>query len=143
MRFSLRLSPPASERERFLRFLLTGGLAAAANVGSGIAFATLMSYQAAIIAAFFVGLTTGFLLSRVFVFEARGTSLTGQFLRFTLVNLIALLQIWAISMGLAFVIFPWLRITWHPETIAHAIGVLVPVFTSFLGHRHFSFRESA
>jgi putative flippase GtrA len=28
---------------------------------------------------------------------------------------------------------------WVPE-IAHAVGVVVPVFTSYLGHKKFSFR---
>jgi len=28
---------------------------------------------------------------------------------------------------------------WAPE-IAHAVGVAVPVFTSYLGHKKFSFR---
>ena len=25
--------------------------------------------------------------------------------------------------------------------LAHAVGVMVPVFTSYLGHKHWSFRE--
>jgi len=29
------------------------------------------------------------------------------------------------------------------DLIAHGCGVIVPVFTSFLGHKHISFRESA
>ena len=36
-------------------------------------------------------------------------------------------------------IFPAVGFTWHGETVAHVIGVLVPVVTSYLGHKHFSF----
>ena len=28
----------------------------------------------------------------------------------------------------------------YPEAVAHAIGVVFPVFTSFIGHKYFSFR---
>jgi putative flippase GtrA len=31
----------------------------------------------------------------------------------------------------------------HVEAIAHLVGVAVPVFTSFIGHRQLTFRRSA
>jgi putative flippase GtrA len=31
-------------------------------------------------------------------------------------------------------------VTAYAPELAHAVGVVVPVFTSYLGHKHFSFR---
>lgn len=52
----------------------------------------------------------------------------------------AVLQTLAVSMGLALYVLPALGVTRHVAEIAHAVGVIVPVFTSYLGHKHLSFR---
>jgi putative flippase GtrA len=58
---------------------------------------------------------------------------------FVFVNGVAVLQTWAISMALYYLL-PIAGVTpWVPE-IAHAVGVAMPVFTSYLGHKKFSFR---
>jgi putative flippase GtrA len=62
-------------------------------------------------------------------------------LLFSAVNAIAVLQTWLISMGLALYVLPYWGVIRFAEEIAHAVGVVVPVFTSYLGHKHFSFRE--
>ncbi|MOA68460.1 hypothetical protein D3C78_1960880 [compost metagenome] len=59
---------------------------------------------------------------------------------FVLVNLVAVLQTFLISMGLAYYILPKLGVTTLAPEIAHAVGVAVPVFTSYLGHKRWSFR---
>jgi len=61
----------------------------------------------------------------------------------TLVNLAAVAQVWVVSVGLARLVFPVAGFVWHAETVAHVIGVAVPVFTSYLGHKHFSFATKA
>ena len=45
-----------------------------------------------------------------------------------------------ISMLLAYWALPALGVQAFVHEIAHAVGVMVPVFTSYLGHKHFSFR---
>jgi putative flippase GtrA len=50
-------------------------------------------------------------------------------------------QTWAISMGLAYYVLPAAEVTRFIPEIAHAAGVMFPVFTSYLGHKHWSFRE--
>jgi|TARA_B100000315_G_scaffold100179_1_gene92102 putative flippase GtrA len=45
-----------------------------------------------------------------------------------------------ISVGLAQYIFPSIAFDFHPHAIAHAAGVAFPVFTSFIGHKYFSFK---
>lgn len=124
---------------RFARFLVTGGVAALVNIGSRVWFSTMLSYGWAVLAAYLCGMTTAWVLARLFVFERSGAHWTREYGRFALVNVIAAAQVWAISVGLALHAFPAAGFTFHPETVAHVIGVVVPVFTSYLGHKHFSF----
>lgn len=124
---------------RFARFLLTGGLAALVNIGSRFWFSTAMSYGWAVLAAYLCGMTTAWVLARLFVFEPSGAHWMREYSRFALVNVVAAAQVWAISVGLAEHVFPAAGFTFHPEAVAHVIGVIVPVFTSYLGHKHFSF----
>jgi putative flippase GtrA len=57
-----------------------------------------------------------------------------------LVNLVALLQTWLVSMALEFYFLPNLGVTLFRSELAHGIGVIVPVFTSYIGHKRWSFR---
>jgi putative flippase GtrA len=124
---------------RFVRFLFAGGVAAAVNIASRIGFSQAMGYGWAILAAYLCGMTTAWALSRLLVFERSGGHWTGEYGRFALVNVVAAAQVWVISVGLERWVFPALGFTFYPLTVAHAIGVVVPVFTSYAGHRHFSF----
>lgn len=128
-------------KRQFLLFVLTGGAAALVNVLSRIGFSQWMTFEFAVLAAYGVGMVTAFLLARRFVF-LRSTQTVGRsFAAFALVNLAAVLQTWLVSVGLR----PWLLSVVGgvglADLIAHSVGVLVPVFTSFLGHKHISFRE--
>ena len=127
------------EARRFAAFVVTGGLAAAVNVASGVLFAPVMPYEAAVLASYLVGMTTAFFLARLFVFEASGRSLSVEYGRFALVNVAALVQVLAVSVGLAKLAFPAVGLHWNAELIAHAIGVLSPVLVSYQGHKRFSF----
>lgn len=125
---------------RFVKFLMVSGVAAAANVGSRILFNIWVGYIPAILLAFCVGLSTAFILNRVFVFKETVNPLHHQAFWFTVVNLAAVLQTLAVSLLLARWAFPAMGFHWHDETVAHAFGVAIPVVTSFLGHKHLSFR---
>ncbi len=127
------------EMRRFIAFLLTGVAAAAVNIVSRILFTFAVSYEVAVVLAFMVGMTTAFTLAKVFVFKGTGRSLRVEYGRFALVNLAALVQVFAISVLLAKVVFPAIGFAWHAETIAHVVGVLSPVLVSYQGHKRFSF----
>ncbi|MBB5752907.1 GtrA family protein [Prosthecomicrobium pneumaticum] len=126
---------------QFALFLAVGGVAALVNIVARIAFDWLMPYEIAIVLAYATGLAVAFLLNRRHVFPNTGDGRGVQLLRFTLVNLVALAQVWAVSLGLLHLVFPRLGFAWHAETVAHVIGVASPVFTSYFGHKHFSFRR--
>lgn len=126
--------------KQFLAFLITGGLAAVVNFGSRIIYSEWLDFSSAIVLAYVTGMVTAFVLARVFVFKTSQRSLHHSAIYFVLVNLVAVAQTWLISMGLNYYALPYLGITAYSEDIAHGIGVLVPVFTSYLGHKHLSFK---
>ncbi|WP_227242816.1 GtrA family protein [Paraburkholderia caribensis] len=125
----------------FLMFLLTGGFAAAVNWGSRIVYNIWMPYSAAIVVAYITGMITAFVLAKLFVFTKSTQSTTKSAIFFTLVNLVAVLQTWAVSVGLAYYVLPRIGFTWHARDFAHAVGVAVPVFTSYIGHKKWSFKH--
>ncbi|MGP8439574.1 GtrA family protein [Paraburkholderia fungorum] len=124
----------------FLMFLLTGGFAAAVNWGSRIVYNIWMPYSTAIVVAYITGMITAFILAKLFVFSKSTQSTSRSVFFFTLVNLVAVLQTWVVSVFLAFHLMPKLGVTWHVREIAHLAGVAVPVFTSYIGHKKWSFK---
>jgi len=128
---------------QFFKFVAAGGLAAAVNVASRIGFSRMAPYGVAIVLAYLVGMTTAFVLTRLFVFEPSGRRKRDEYVRFGLVNLVSLAQVWLVSELLYRWLFPMAHFAWRPETVAHAIGVASPIFTSYLGHKHFSFAAHA
>ena len=129
----------AEERKRFALFLFAGGTAALVNILSRIAFNWFMPYEVAIVVAYLCGMTMAYLLNKRFVFTSSGRGVASEYTRFALVNLAAVAQVWIVSVGLARLVFPAISFIWHAETVAHVIGVMIPVFTSYMGHKHFSF----
>ena len=125
---------------QFILFLVTGGTAALVNFVSRIAFNQSMSFSASIVLAYLTGMITAFVLARWLVFQQSQQSLGRSTWLFVAVNVFAVLQTWLISMGLAIYVLPQLGVTRWVVEIAHAVGVAVPVFTSYLGHKHFTFR---
>ena len=127
---------------QFLIFLITGGLAACVNFGSRIVYNQWLGFSFAVVLAYLTGMITAFLLARLFVFTDSGQSVQRSVFWFALVNLVAVLQTWAISMLLAYVLLPRAGVSRFAPEIAHAVGVIVPVFTSYLGHKHWTFRAT-
>ena len=126
--------------KQFILFLFTGGTAALVNFGSRILYSNWVSFSTSIILAYFTGMVIAFFLAKWLVFKLSQNSIGKSALLFATVNVLAILQTWLISMGLAVYLSPIFNATEFVEVISHAIGVMVPVFTSYLGHKHFSFR---
>lgn len=126
--------------QQFLIFLLTGGTAAGINFASRIAYNQWLSFSSAVILAYLTGMLVAFPLAKTFVFKHSQQSLKRSVLFFTLINLIAALQTWAISLGLIIYLFPLLGLRFFAQEMAHAIGIVVPVFSSYFGHKYFSFK---
>jgi putative flippase GtrA len=131
---------------RFVRFLFAGGLAALLNFGSRFFYNLFVDFSTAVVLAFFTGLTAGYILNKRYVFTSSGNSMTQEMVWFVLVNLFALAQTWGLSVYLAqqlprYLTFAGARDKDLAEAIAHGAGVLLPVFTSYIGHKYLTFRE--
>jgi putative flippase GtrA len=127
--------------KQFVGFLLTGGTAAAVNFGSRILLNRWMDYSAAIVVSYLIGMATAFVLARLFVFKQSTQALHRSAGFFVLINVFAIFQTWLVSIILARHLLPALGVNRFVPEIAHAIGVMVPVFSSYLGHKRWSFRQ--
>lgn len=125
---------------QFIRFVLAGGIAAVSNFGSRFLFSRWFSYEVAIVLAYLVGMNVAFILMRGHVFNAEDKALLPQINKFVVVNILAVLQTLIISVLLARWVLPALGIIEHAEAMAHFIGVLFPVVTSYIGHKYLTFR---
>ena len=130
-------------KAQFARFLLVGGIAAAANIGSRALFGLWIEYVPAMVLAFCIGLSTAFLLNRGWVFDRSGRHWSSEALWFLVINLLGLALTIAIGWGLGRQLFPMLGLgpgePW--DTLAHAVGVGAPIITSFIGHKYLTFRK--
>jgi len=77
---------------------------------------------------------------RAFVFDGLNKPIVPQAGKYLVVNLLALLQTFLISMLLARWVLPAVGIIEHAEALGHLVGVLVPVVTSYFGHKFLTFR---
>ena len=125
---------------QFMMFLLTGGTAAAVNFGSRIIYSQWLGFSSAVIFAYITGMIVAYVLAKLFVFKKGQQTASRSITFFILVNGVAILQTWAISMALAYYLLPTLGITVFVREIAHATGVIFPVFTSYIGHKRWSFK---
>ena len=120
---------------------MTGGAGAMVNFFSRIIYNQWMSFSVAIVLAYLTGMVTAFVLARWLVFRQGRQSLTRSAILFSAVNAIAILQTWLISMGMVLYWLPYLGVTRFEAEIGHAVGIVMPVFVSYLGHKYFTFRE--
>ena len=125
---------------QFLMFLITGGIAALVNFGSRIIYNIVVDFSYAIIFAYLTGMVTAFILARRYVFTQSSQKIHKSVMFFSLVNLAAVAQTWVISMGLAYYLLPYFGIVDYVLEISHAVGISIPVFTSYLGHKNFTFK---
>ncbi len=130
----------AIANNQFARFLLTGGLAAGANFLSRILFSQFMPYLPAIVLAFIVGLATGFLLMKAFVFSGGTAPPARQASYFVLVNMVGLVITIVVSIGVSKLASSVLADTNVAEAIGHLAGVVSPVLLSFYAHKNLTFR---
>lgn len=123
-------------------FVVASGFAAMANFGSRILFSHVTTYAIAIVLAYLVGMATAFSLNRAYVFKDADKPLGHQIFWFVAVNMLALLQTLLISLAFTHYVFPFFDMRFHPEAIAHALGIAAPAIVSYFGHKHLTFRIS-
>jgi len=127
---------------QFMLFLLVGGSAAVVNFLIRFIFDDFMSYGLAVICSYITGMVLAFLMMRLFVFEGTEKGFKKEFLLFVLVNILAIFLTWGVSVGLAESLFPTIGFEWYRYEVAHMFGIAVPAFSSYFGHKNFTFKQS-
>ena len=128
------------DSKEFLRFLYAGGLAAIVNFLSRIFFNLWFDFSTSVYLAFAVGLVTAFFFKKQFVFTEGKQPIMHSIGFFILVNIIGLLQTLAITMACFYYALPYLGIVKMTHEISHALGLIAPIITSYIGHKKLSFR---
>ena len=141
---AMPLSPKRrrAEAQRFIRFVITGGIAALCNLGSRALLSRYFGYGAAVAIAYGVGMLVAFALAKLFVFSSSERRWHTELTRFAVVNCMSFVQVWAVSVGLERFVVPRVGWTFHPELCAHVVGVASPIVTSYFAHKHFTFETS-
>lgn len=125
---------------QFIRFVLAGGTSVVANYSSRFLFSLWVSYPLAIIFAYLVGMVVAFILMRALVFSPNSHSLSAQIIKFSLVNVVSLLQTLVVSLLLAWWVLPELGIIENAEALGHLGGMASTVIVSFYLHKKHTFR---
>ncbi len=139
-----------SETHRIMRFLLVGSLAAAVNwvarIALSLAFAPTLSFEMAVLIAYAIGMTSGFLLYRAYVFPDAGLPMGVQVRRFIAVNLVSAAEVWLVAVVLLRLVVPALGIgaDYAPvaEAIVHGIAIALGAATSYVGHKLLTFKAA-
>ncbi len=128
------------QSKQFFLFVLTGGFAAAVNFLSRIVYNWYVGFTLAVVLAYLTGMVVAFLLAKGFVFQNSQQSISKSSLGFVVVNIFAIVQTLLISLFLANFLLPNFQQLQYQHEIAHICGVIFPVFTSYLGHKYYSFK---
>jgi putative flippase GtrA len=128
------------DTKEFSRFLLTGGIAAIVNFLSRILFNSWVDFSVSVYLAYISGMVTAFFLKKQFVFAKGRQPLSHSVGFFILVNLVAFLQTLLVTMAFLHYVLPYFGIVKMTHEISHAVGILAPVITSYIGHKRWSFR---
>ena len=101
----------------------------------------ILRFELAIIIAYLIGMLIAYILAKKFVFFNSKKSIKSSLAGFTVVNLLAIMQTWLVSIGIKAFLINLVESIFITELIAHTSGVIVPVFTSFFGHKYISFND--
>ena len=128
---------------QFIYFVMAGGTAALANFLSRIVLSSLgVPFYLAVVLAYLFGMVIAFLLFNYVVFKKNSNSFGRSLFGFVAVNIVGILVTLSVSSGLYYYLFPLVNFNFYSAEISHFIGISLTTFTSFIGHKLFSFRES-
>lgn len=129
---------------QFLLFIFAGLLAAIMNFSSRILLSHYLSFSYAIVTAYLIGMTSGFLLFKIFIFKNSHNKTSVEIIFFVSINILGLFQTLLVSLLFLDIIFKHFIVNVHvKEAASHFIGIASTIFTSYLGHKYFTFRSRA
>lgn len=124
---------------QFLKFFCSALIAAAVNFGARLLLDPWIGYDKAIVLAYLCGTVVAFFLYEREVFGQGAKPLWQEVTLFAFVTMAAIAQTLIVSILLHEHLFPWVGFHWHSKEVAHVIGMGVPMFSSFLGHKYLTF----
>jgi putative flippase GtrA len=125
---------------QFGRFLLAGGIATLLHWLSRFLFNLFMSYGAAIVAAYAVGMAVAFVLNKRYVFPYSRRPLATEMSFFVLFNVAAFPFVWVVAYVLGELVFPGFLPRQIALALGHGCGVVLPVLVNFVLHKSITFR---
>lgn len=126
-------------KKEFILFVAAGGFAALVNFVSRIIFNFWFSFEVSVVLAYLIGMITAYILTKIFVFKAKSVGLISSSIKFTIVNILAVLQTYFISVYLYYWLNNNINFDYNKE-VAHFVGIAFPVITSYIGHKYYSFK---
>ncbi len=126
-----------------MRYAIAGGCAAGVNFLIRFPLSEIVRFELAVTLAQGIGLLTGFLLYRAFVFRDHATTLPQQILAFGSVNLIAAIIVIAVAIAARIVLLGVGVSLPLAEAMAHAMGLAAGAPVNFCGHLLVTFRKRA
>lgn len=126
-------------KHQVVRFLVLGGLAAAVNWLVRFPLSLFMPLGAAVLLAYVVGMATGFVLYRNYVFQQSTSSLRRQASTFLLVNGVTA----SVVVGLSYLLLALQSSAAYPitvkEGVAHGLAICAGAILNYLGHQALTF----
>lgn len=125
-----------------VRFLLLGGLAAAINWLVRFPLSAVLPFDLAVVAAYVIGMSAGFVLYRTYVFPGSARPVVEQSLVFLAVNLFGA----GVVLG-----FTWLFLSLVSDTgwplfvrqgLAHGLAIGIGAVANFFGHKTLTFART-
>lgn len=122
-----------------VRFLICGGTAAAINWFARIALSWVMPFEPAILVAYVIGMTAGFLLYRHLVWPGSGISWRSQVPSFIVVNIVGAAVVLATALGLESAASGFFGPSAFLDAFAHGTAIAVGAVANYLGHSRITF----
>ncbi len=129
-----------TQGKEFVGFFVVGGIAAAVNFSSRVLYSLWLDFSTAIVFAYISGMIVAFVLVKCFVFTASKNSIHHSIMYFVLVNVLSLSTTWATSISLVYYVLPFLGVVKYVKEIAHGVGLAIPAFLSYFGHKYLTFK---
>ena len=140
-RFLARSRDVVDVRE-FARFVLTGVLATCANLLAVWLARHVVAYQFALIAGVAAGASVSFPMSKRFAFRSADWKRSHrEFGRFALVYAGGVVVYWTVAMLFGRLILPAVMARPAAELVGAFFGAGLMTFTSYFGHRFYTYRE--
>ncbi|MFN5117124.1 MAG: GtrA family protein [Cyanobacteriota bacterium] len=136
------MSRTLSERQKFGRFLLTGGSSAIVNIISRGILSSFVNFSTSVILSYVIGMVLAYTLARRYVFVSSKASRARSISGFIVVNIFGALLTLFFSVQLRALLGHLFGLNTFVEYLAHFLALSVSSVTSFVGHKFISFRDT-